>query len=798
MASLWSENTAESILELATGMSLDQLCALAAIERDVGYGHLVTYSPKVFIPLTKLCRNVCHYCTFAEAPRKGVPSYLTRDEVLEIARQGAATGCYEALFTMGDKPELRYAAAVKELAELGHASTISYLAEMCASVFEETGLLPHINAGVMTDADFKLLRPVSASMGLMLETSSSRLCEPGQVHYGSPDKHPAPRLETIRLAGVNKVPFTTGILIGIGETRLERIESLLAIRKLHDEHGHIQEIIIQNFRAKEDTRAANYEEPDLDEMRWTLAIARLMFGPEMSIQAPPNLSPGTFGKLIHAGLNDWGGISPVTIDHVNPKAPWPSIANLRQATEGAGKHLHERLTVYPSYIERREIWIDAKIQKTVLRASDAEGLARSDSWSPGQAVSPTATVLSSRGSVGVDLKSLAQRAGNGDRLNEGEITRLFGARGAEITYLAKAADELRREKSGDIVRYAVNRNINYTNICSYKCSFCAFSKGKTHEALRGAAYDLDLEEIGRRVEEAWQRGATEVCLQGGIHPSYTGATYLAVCREIKRRVPAMHIHAFSPLEVQQGAMTLGISIEEFLITLKEAGLGSLPGTAAEILDDKVRDIICPDKLNTAQWLGVIETAHQIGLRTTSTIMFGHVENPMSWAKHLLAIRDLQARTGGFTEFVPLPFVPMEAPMYLKGRARRGPTLREAILMHAVARLVLNPLIPNIQASWVKMGVEGLKLCLNAGANDAGGTLMNESISRAAGTEHGQELPPQAMREAILALGRLPQQRDTLYRSVSSEREAAAFDAQPLLAVIQTPPGSPNALSNAIQ
>jgi len=791
----WTEELPESIIQRAMRSSLGELCAEAAEARDSAHGSLVTYSPKVFIPLTKLCRNVCHYCTFAETPRRGTAAYLSREEIVGIARQGVAAGCHEALFTLGDKPEARYNAAVDALRALGHASTISYLADMCGAVIKETGLLPHVNAGVLTSADFERLRPVSASMGLMLETVSPRLCEPGQVHYGSPDKDPAHRLETIRLAGVHKVPFTTGILIGIGETRLERIQSLVAIRNLHRQYGHIQEVIIQNFRAKADTRSADAEEPDLEEMLWTVAVARMVLGSGMSIQAPPNLSPGSYAQLVRAGLNDWGGVSPVTVDHVNPEAPWPSLDDLRRATALAGKVLTERLTVYPAYVEQRSDWIDTGLHQAVLRASDGVGLARADKWSPGLAVSRQVSNHLAGAVIGADLKALVSRANAGARLDTGEIARLFAVRGPEADYLFEAADDLRREKTGEMVRYVVNRNINYTNICSYRCRFCAFSKGKTHEALRGAAYDLDFEEIERRVREAWDRGATEVCMQGGIHPAYTGATYLDICRAVKRAAPEMHVHAFSPLEIQQGAATLKISVEEFLTELKRAGLGSLPGTAAEILDDNVRAIICPDKLKTQEWLDIIETAHHVGLYTTSTIMFGHVDGPLSWALHLLAIRDLQDKTGGFTEFVPLPFVPMEAPLYLHGKARKGPTLREALLMHAVARLVLNPLIPNIQASWVKMGVEGLKLCLDAGANDAGGTLMNESISRAAGTEHGQELPPVDMKKAIKSLGRTSAQRDTLYRPVSLERRQASIDAAPLSAAVQTPPGGSRSLAS---
>jgi FO synthase len=785
----------EPIIERLEAMPLEALMAEAAALRDRGHRRYVSYSRKVFIPLTKLCRDVCHYCIFAERPRRGVPPFLSEDQVLAIARAGAAAGCQEALFTLGDKPERRYRVAAEALSALGFPSTIAYLAAMCRRVIAETGLLPHVNPGVMTAEDLALLRPVSVSMGLMLESASPRLAAPGGVHHGSPDKDPAVRLETMRLAGEMKIPFTSGILIGIGETRRERIEALLQLEALHRRYGHLQEIIIQNFRAKPGTRAAAAPEPDFAELLWTIAAARLIFGPAMNIQAPPNLSPETYPALIRAGLNDWGGVSPVTPDHVNPEAPWPETAALRAATAGEGKILVERLAIYPSYVAKAEEWVDPTLLPRLLDAADAQGYARLDRWSPGLAQPiPRDERAAPALRVDAELQRIVARAERGERLEEAELATLFGARDADFRYVTAAADALRRAVSGDIVRYVVNRNINYTNICYFRCRFCAFSKGKTGEALRGAPYDLALDEVVRRTREAWARGATEVCLQGGIHPDYTGATYLALCRAIKAAVPAMHLHAFSPLEVRQGAATLGIGVGEFLAALKEAGLDTLPGTAAEILDDRVRAILCPDKLNTAEWLEVVETAHRLGLRTTVTIMFGHVDDPLAWARHLLHLRDLQERTGGFTEFVPLPFVPMEAPIYAKGRARRGPTLREAVLMHAVARLALHPLIPNIQTSWVKMGIEGVKLCLEAGANDLGGTLMNESISRAAGTQHGQELPPAAMAEIIAALGRRPQQRDTLYRPVAPERAAAAADAPPLADIVQTAPGDPHALS----
>ncbi|HYR67082.1 MAG TPA: 5-amino-6-(D-ribitylamino)uracil--L-tyrosine 4-hydroxyphenyl transferase CofH [Reyranella sp.] len=767
-------------------VELSQLMADAARLRDRGHGRLISYSRKVFIPLTRLCRDVCHYCTFAETPHAGRASYLSPDDVLAIARAGAAAGCTEALFTLGDKPELRYSAAREALAALGHQTTISYLTAMCGLVLRETGLLPHANPGVMTREEIAGLREVTASQGIMLESTSERLCERGGVHFGSPDKHPAVRLETIRLAGELKVPFTTGILIGIGETREERLSALRAIADLQAKYGHIQEVIVQNFRAKPDTKRADADEPDLDDLLWTIAQARLILGPDMNIQAPPNLSPGVYPRLIGAGLNDWGGVSPVTPDHVNPEAPWPAIHELARLSAEMGKVLVNRLAIYPAYARAPDTWLAPEVATQVRRMSDAEGFARDDTWAPGNTEPPPAPQVLLR-DVDPEVVRIVDRATAGQRLDHPEIVRLFAARDADYRHVSGAANALRQAVSGDVVRYVVNRNINYTNICYFRCRFCAFSKGRTHDDLRGAPYDLALEEVSRRAVEAWQRGATEVCLQGGIHPDYTGETYEAICRTIKAAVPGMHIHAFSPLEVTQGAATLQTPIPAFLARLKQAGLGTLPGTAAEILDDEVRATICPDKINTQQWLDVQRAAHGLGLRTTSTIMYGHVETSLSWARHLLALRDLQAETGGFTEFVPLPFVHMEAPMYRQGRARRGPTFREAVIMHSVARLALHPAIHNIQTSWVKMGPAGAAICLDSGANDLGGTLMNESISRAAGTQHGQEFPPDAMEALIRSIGREPQQRDTLYRTVPEDRRAASFIAEELAPIVLTPP-----------
>ena len=765
---------------------LAELMEEAAALRDAGHGRVMSYSRKVFIPLTKLCRDVCHYCTFAEKPRAGRAAYLTPDEVLAIARAGAKAGCAEALFTLGDKPELRWRQARDALAEMGHASTIEYLVAMCDLVLRETGLLPHANPGVMDRAELLALRDVTASQGIMMESTSERLCAPGGVHHGSPDKHPAIRLAMLNEAGAARIPFTTGILIGIGETRAERLEALHAIAKSHAHYGHVQEVIIQNFRAKPRTKRAEAPEPDLDDLLWTIASARIILGTQANIQAPPNLSPGTYPSLIAAGINDWGGISPVTPDHVNPEAPWPAIATLADKTASMGKVLVQRLPAYPAYLRAPSDWFAPRIATALLRARDAAGFARGDDWSPG-ALTPPRLAAPLLAATDAALSALVERAAQGERLDTPAIETLFAARDTDEAHVMAAADRLRQAVAGDTVRYVVNRNINYTNICTYRCSFCAFSKGKTHEALRGPAYDLDHAEITRRAKEAWARGATEVCLQGGIHPEYTGATYEAICRAIKQAVPGMHIHAFSALEIHQGARTLGLSLSAFLARLRDAGLGTLPGTAAEILDDEIRAIICPDKVNTEEWQAVMRAAHGLGLRSTATIMFGHVEAPLHWARHLLVLRDLQAETGGFTEFVPLPFVHMEAPMYLRGRARRGPSFREALLMHSVARLVLHPHFTNIQTSWVKMGPEGAAMALQAGANDLGGTLMNESISRAAGTEHGQELPPEAMERLIHSIGRQPMQRSTTYGPVAREREQASRSAAPLMPVVQTAP-----------
>lgn len=767
----------DRLLAISAGSDLDRLCSLAAEMRDAGHGRLVTYSRKVFIPLTRLCRDFCHYCTFATEPKNLEAAFLSADQAVEIAARGRELGCKEALFTLGEKPELRHRAALEALQNLGFSTTLEYVAHVAERVVKETGLLPHINAGCMTASEIAALRRVSASMGIMLESVSRRLCEKGNVHYGSPDKDPSVRLQTMVEAGKAKVPFTTGILIGIGETRSERLESLLAIRDLHRDFGHIQEVIIQNFVPKADTKMARAMPPAHDEMRWTIAAARVLLGPGMSIQAPPNLNPGRLQSLIEAGVNDWGGVSPLTPDHVNPESPWPLVEALGRESAAAGKLLQERLTLYPAYLSDPGAWLDPGVKGATLRLADGAGLAREDEWLSGQSldtpagfqVTPIASTSAVRAPrVSAAIRSILDRTLSGSKdLRVEEITRLFEARGADFLAVCGAADQLRAAICGDAVSYVVNRNINYTNICGYRCRFCAFAKGKKNTEASEAPYVKSPVEVAELAREAWDRGATEVCLQGGIHPHFDGQTYLDICSAVHSAVPELHIHAFSPLEVKHGAETLGLSVGRFLQELKKAGLKTLPGTAAEILSDDVRAIICPDKLDTLEWRNIVETAHANGLSTTATIMFGHVDRYEHWGIHLLQILDIQRTTGGITEFVPLPFVAAEAPMYRQGLSRRGPTLREAVLMHAVSRLVLSPEIANIQTSWVKMGLQGASLCLQAGANDLGGTLMNESITRAAGARHGQEMKPEILEGTIVGCGREPRRRNTFYDSVSN-------------------------------
>ncbi len=767
---------------------LAALCTAARARRDAARGVVITYSPKVFIPLTVLCRDVCHYCTFTKPPRKDERNYMTVDEVIAIAELGKAAGCREALFTLGDKPELRYEAARSELAMLGFLTTAAYLAECMRAVLEQTGLLPHANPGVLDSAELAELRRFAPSQGIMLETASARLSEKGMPHYGSPDKEPTTRLEALDRMGELKIPTTSGILIGIGETRRERVEALLALRDLHARRGHLQEIIIQNFRAKAYTKMADAPEPTLDDHLWTIAVARLILPDEVALQAPPNLAHAEFPRLLDAGIDDWGGVSPVTPDHVNPEAPWPELARLEEATAAAGHTLLPRLTVYPRFVN--DTWLEPTTLGPTLRLADAQLRARPhDGWTNGVTAAPPLAwhdgPPARSGGISPAFAQALAHAEAEQLLDIADTEALLKARGPEVALLTILADARRAERVGDDVTYVVCRNINYTNVCYFKCGFCAFSKGRLAENLRGPAYLLEQSEVARRSVEAWGRGGTEVCLQGGIHPGFTGEWYLECLREVKAAQPEIHVHAFSPLEIWQGAATMGWTLEEYLLQLQESGLGSLPGTAAEILDDEVRAVLCPDKVNTEQWLEVMRTAHGVGLRTTATIMFGHIERPIHVARHLHRVRDLQRETGGFTEFVPLPFIPEEAPIALKGRARYGPTFEETVVLHATARLVLDPFIQNIQVSWVKLGPEGAGVMLGAGVNDLGGTLMNESISRAAGAAHGQECPPERMEEVIRRAGRNPVQRTTLYGTPPADQVERSFGAADLLD--STPP-----------
>jgi FO synthase len=822
----------------ARGDNLDRLLGYAARTRDAGLAAagrpgIITYSRKVFIPLTRLCRDRCGYCTFATVPGRLDSPYLSPDEVLAIARQGAALGCKEALFTLGDRPEDRWSAARDWLDQNGYDDTLSYVRAMAIRVLEETGLLPHLNPGVLTWRDFQRLKPVAPSMGMMLETTATRLFTgKGGPHYGSPDKDPAVRLRVLEDAGRSAVPFTTGILIGIGETPAERAESLFAIRKVAREYGGIQEVIVQNFRAKPDTKMRGVPDAELADLAATIAVARLVLGPAARIQAPPNLIGEQYGLILAAGIDDWGGVSPLTPDHVNPERPWPQIEELARRTQDAGMTLAERLTIYPGYL--REPWLDPRLGAHVAALADpATGLARADAaprglpwqepdggWGESSGRTDLHVTIDTTGRTSdrrddfaevygdwdevatrIDpaarrsdgRPALARRPDPGARgrsagkmrpevaaalrsaerdpagITDAQALALLGADGPELDALAALADAVRRDVMGDDITYVVTRNINFTNVCYTGCRFCAFAQRRTD----ADAYTLSLAQVGDRAEEAWQAGATEVCMQGGIHPDLPGTAYFDLAAEVKRRCPDIHVHAFSPMEVSNGAARTGLPIREWLVRAREAGVGSLPGTAAEILDDDVRWVLTKGKLPASAWIEVITTAHELGIRTSATMMYGHVDTPAHWVGHLRVIRGIQERTGGFTEFVLLPFVHANAPIYLAGLARPGPTWRENRAVHAVSRLLLHGAIGSIQCSWVKLGDEGCREVLSGGCNDIGGTLMEETISRMAGSQHGSYKTISEMAALAAPLGRPVRQRTTLYEKPSAERLTAS-------------------------
>lgn len=750
-----------------------ELVEMAYKKRQESFGHLVTYSPKAFFPLTMLCRDRCGYCTFAKAPANIKAPYMTLAEIRELGVRARSAGCREALFTLGEKPELRYKTARTFLESQGYRTTTSYLEQACRVALRELDLLPHPNAGALSKHEMASLKEVSVSQGMMLESLRGDLA----AHRLAPDKAPKRRLDTIKFAGELKIPFTTGLLVGIGETEQDRVRALTELARLHNTYGHIQEVIVQNFVPKAATAMAHCDSPSQETHIRAVALARLLMPGDVHIQVPPNLTDELL-PLMGAGADDLGGISPITVDHVNPERPWPEIEIIAKTLSKMDLELVPRTPVHPNFVNK-DGFVSDKVKPYLLRHIDSEGYAREDEFFSGVASEATPKIWLSpeRSRVRHELKEVFDTVLRREDLDESQIKTLFLARGGLVREIAALADEMRKEIIGDDVTFVMNRNINYTNICTFRCRFCAFSKGPMSLNLRGNPYLLSNEQILDKVGQAAEAGATEVCLQGGIHPKFNAEYYVSLIESISRNFPLMHIHAFSALEVLQGATRSNMDIRDYLTLLHSAGLKTLPGTAAEILDEPVRQVLCPDKLSTSQWLEVHEIAHEVGLRSNVTIMFGSVEDPSSWVRHIARTRDLQRRTGGFTEFVPLPFVHMGSPIYLKGSSRRGPTFRETVLMHAVGRLAYANSIRNIQVSWVKLGAANVQTLLRSGANDLGGTLMEESISHAAGSEHANMLSVREMHQIVSPLQRRLKQRSTLYEIVNENPQDNEYYAQ---------------------
>lgn len=742
---------AEALLAV-TGTDLDRLLALAGAVRDAGgeasgRPGVITYSRKVFVPLTTLCRDRCHYCVFVDTPsqllKKHKPAYMSAEQVLAVARQGAALGCKEALLTLGDRPEDRWPEARAWLDAHGYSSTLDYVGAMARLITAETGLLAHLNPGVMSHAELLALRPTAPSMGMMLETTSRRLFEvAGQVHFGSPDKDPALRLRVVDDAGRARVPFTTGILVGIGETLRDRAESLVALRDAHERHGHVQEVIVQNFRAKPRTAMRGAPDAALLEYVAAVAVARLVLGPRMRVQVPPNLSdPDEFALLVRAGADDWGGVSPLTADHVNPERPWPHLADLAARTAELGFDLRERLTAHPEYIREPEVWLDPALHAPVAAlAEPVSGLAAvTDSGkapvSAAPASSPaarhlnlsqppaTAGATTGATTAGADVRRLAETAASDPlALDDAEWETLLRATGADLDALAATADDVRRYTVGEAVTLVVNRNLTSTGF---------------RAAGRAAADEFDLDDVAAIAADAQDLEATEICVQGRLPDAEDPHTYLEIARTVKAAAPGIHLHAYRPQDVRDLADRGGLGLAGALAALRDAGVDTVPGTGVKVLSERVRALIAPGDLDIDAWIETITAAHGAGLRSSSVLFYGHVETATERIAHLRRLRALQTDTAGFTEFVPIPLpAPLGGLPLVPGRA----PLDEHRAMVAVSRLLLSGSIPHIQIPWTRVGRDAAAALLQSGGDDLGGTLLDGRVRPEAGVEVGLELP----------------------------------------------------------